>query len=164
MAIIYSYPIKVNPTGGDTMIISDLDDRKLTKQITLAQLKPIVDTTYTFINKQDGVLDNTIDLDLTDSGGNTQTIQATGTGDITMTSLSNGQFTINSLGDKNFVFTQAIASDTWVVTHNLNKYCSVTITDNQVLPLVVIGNIKYDTLDQCTITFSAPFSGKAFCN
>ena len=80
MAIIYSYPIKITPVGSDTMIISDLEDRKLTKQISLSQLKPLVDTTYTFNNQNDPVLGNTVDLQLTDSDAVTQTVQVTGTG------------------------------------------------------------------------------------
>tara|TARA_R110000803_G_scaffold167553_1_gene230838 strand:+ start:273 stop:611 length:339 start_codon:yes stop_codon:yes gene_type:complete len=69
---------------------------------------------------------------------------------------------ITSLGT--FVFSQSVASDTWVIKHDLNKYVSVTITDSQPTPQTVIGSVTYDSLTQCTVTFSAPFSGKAFCN
>tara|TARA_R110000782_G_scaffold1785_1_gene7412 strand:- start:207 stop:542 length:336 start_codon:yes stop_codon:yes gene_type:complete len=63
-----------------------------------------------------------------------------------------------------FEFTQSAASDTWVVEHNLDKFPSVTVADSQPEPKTVIGNITYNTRNKCTITFSAPFSGKAFCN
>ena len=63
-----------------------------------------------------------------------------------------------------FEFIQSAASDTWVVTHNLDKFPSVTVADSQPEPRTVIGNITYNTRNKCTITFSAPFSGKAFCN
>ena len=69
---------------------------------------------------------------------------------------------ITSLGT--FVFSQSVASDTWVIKHDLNKYASVTITDSQPIPQTVLGSVTYDSLNQCTVTFSAPFSGKAFCN
>jgi len=64
--------------------------------------------------------------------------------------------------DKNFVFTQAVASDTWIVPHNLGKYCAVSVIDTA--GSVAYGNVKYDSLNQVTITFSAPFSGKVYCN
>tara|TARA_R110000803_G_scaffold83518_1_gene149587 strand:+ start:736 stop:1080 length:345 start_codon:yes stop_codon:yes gene_type:complete len=63
-----------------------------------------------------------------------------------------------------FEFVQSVASDTWVVEHNLDKFPSVTVADSQPEPRTVIGNITYNTRNKCTITFSAPFSGKAFCN
>ena len=68
----------------------------------------------------------------------------------------------STTGDKNFVYTQAAASSTWVVTHNLNKYCSVAVVDTA--GTTIYGGIEYDSLNQVTITFSAPFSGQAFCN
>lgn len=56
----------------------------------------------------------------------------------------------------------ATASDTWVITHNLFKYVQATVVDtaNQ----VNIGDITYDSLNQITIRFSAPFSGYAYLN
>lgn len=61
-----------------------------------------------------------------------------------------------------FIFTQSVPSDNWVIQHDLNKFCSVTVVDsaNQ----VCIGDITYDSTNQLTITFSAPFSGKAYLN
>jgi uncharacterized membrane protein len=32
--------------------------------------------------------------------------------------------------DANFVYTQGSPSATWVINHNLNKYCSVTVVDS----------------------------------
>jgi len=48
------------------------------------------------------------------------------------------------------------------ITHNLNKYCSVTVVDNN--DDVVIGEIRYNSLNQVTLTFTAAFTGKAFFN
>ena len=67
-----------------------------------------------------------------------------------------------SSGDKNFVFTQAASSAVWTVTHDLNKYCAVSVVDTA--GTVVNGRVEYDSLNQVTITFSAAFSGQAFCN
>jgi hypothetical protein len=62
----------------------------------------------------------------------------------------------------NYVHTQGTASNSWVVNHNLGKYCSVTIVDNN--DDVVIGEIHYNSVDRVTLTFTAAFSGKAFFN
>ncbi len=163
MAIIYSYPIKITPVGSDTMIISDLEDRKLTKQISLSQLKPLVDTTYTFNNQNDPVLGNTVDLQLTDSDATTQTVQVTGTGDVTITSLSAAQFTINALGDKTFVYQQTNAATlVWTITHNLGKRPSISIVDSA--GSNVVGEVNYTSNNDLTITFSSAFKGTAYLN
>ncbi len=62
----------------------------------------------------------------------------------------------------NFVFTQSVPSDTWIIQHNLEKFCSVTVVDSS--RQVCVGDITYDSLNQCTITFSAGFSGQAYLN
>ena len=64
--------------------------------------------------------------------------------------------------DKNFVFTQSASSSVWVVPHNLKKFCAVSVVDTA--GTTVYGDVQYDSLNQVTITFSAPFSGQAFCN
>jgi hypothetical protein len=65
-------------------------------------------------------------------------------------------------GDKNFVFTQAAPSATWTITHNLDKFPSVSVVNSALE--VVYGNIEYNNINQLTITFSAPFAGQAFLN
>ena len=65
-------------------------------------------------------------------------------------------------GGANYVYTQSSASATWIVNHNLNKYCSVTVVDSN--NDVVIGEIHYNSVNQVTLTFTAAFSGKAFFN
>ena len=65
-------------------------------------------------------------------------------------------------GDKTYTHNQDIPSAEWVVNHNLNKYPSVSVTDSA--KSVVVGEVMYNSLNQATITFSAPFSGKAFFN
>lgn len=69
--------------------------------------------------------------------------------------------------DKNYVHNQISAASTWVVTHNLNKFPSVTVVDSA--GTHVSGNITHDSINQTTITFissgvPSPFSGKAFFN
>ncbi len=61
-----------------------------------------------------------------------------------------------------FIFTQDTVADTWVIIHNLDKYPSATVVDSG--KNVNIGDITYDSKNQITIKFSAPFSGEAFLN
>ena len=67
-----------------------------------------------------------------------------------------------SAADKNYVYTQGSASNTWVINHNLEKFPSVTIVDSG--NNVVVGDIAYNTENQLTVTFNAAFSGKAYIN
>jgi len=67
-----------------------------------------------------------------------------------------------SASDSNFISNQSFIAGNNAVTHNLNKYCSVTVVDNN--DNVVIGEIRYNSLNQVTLTFTAAFTGKAFFN
>ena len=64
--------------------------------------------------------------------------------------------------DKHYVYNQTSASDSWVITHNLNKYPSITIVDSA--NNIVIGDITYTSLNEVVIKFIGAFSGKAFLN
>ena len=68
----------------------------------------------------------------------------------------------NSAGDKNFVFNQAVASATWTVQHNLNKFPSCTMvlgTGQQ-----GYGDVTFIDENNLTITFAGAESGKAYIN
>ena len=65
-------------------------------------------------------------------------------------------------GDKTYAHQQDLASDTWVAVHNLEKYPCVTIVDSG--GTTVGGTVRYDSINQVTITFNAPFSGDAYFN
>jgi hypothetical protein len=64
--------------------------------------------------------------------------------------------------DKTFVFEQGIASDTWEITHNLNKYPSVTVVDSA--GNEVIAEVVYTDTNNCVVTMTAAFKGKAYLN
>lgn len=64
--------------------------------------------------------------------------------------------------DKYYLHNQSAVSNTWVVPHNLGKYCSVTVVDSN--DDVVIGEIHYDSVNQVTLSFTSSFNGKAYCN
>ena len=61
-----------------------------------------------------------------------------------------------------FVFTQAIPSATWSITHNLGKFPSVTVVDSA--GSTVEGGIQYISNNEIEITFVGAFSGKAYLN
>jgi hypothetical protein len=65
-------------------------------------------------------------------------------------------------GDKNFVFTQAVAASVWDVQHDLDKYPSVSIVNDN--NMQVFGEVEYIDTNNLTITFAAAFSGKAYMN
>lgn len=86
--------------------------------------------------------------------------------------VSNGNITANKYygfavypeisADKHFTFVQSSAAATWNITHNLGKFPSVSIVDSG--NTVVRGDIDYTSENTLTITFSAPFGGKAYLN
>jgi hypothetical protein len=65
-------------------------------------------------------------------------------------------------GDKNYIYTQNTPSAVWNITHNLDKYPSVTAVN--INNIVYYGNVTYIDTDNLTIEFSAGFSGKAYLN
>lgn len=65
-------------------------------------------------------------------------------------------------GDKTHLHTQALPSATWIVVHGLAKFPSVTVIDSS--GTTVIGTVTHDSINQCTLTFSGAFSGKASFN
>ena len=144
------------------MIVSDMADGKRTKQVKLTDLKTLVNTTYTLTSTVDAI-NNIADIDLTDSDGAKTTVKLKGGTGITLTQPASNEITIASLNDDaNFVFTQGIPSATWNITHNLGKFPSVSVVDTA--DQLMYGDTEYINENSLTITFSAPFSGKAYLN
>lgn len=61
-----------------------------------------------------------------------------------------------------YIHTQAVASTTWTVTHNMGKNPSVSIIDSS--GDEVLGEVNHISDNQLTITFTAAFSGVAYLN
>lgn len=61
-----------------------------------------------------------------------------------------------------YVHDQGMPASIWTITHNLGRKPSVTCVD--ALDVVVMGRVEYIDENNLTITFSAPFSGKAYLN
>ena len=65
-------------------------------------------------------------------------------------------------GDKHFTYIKSTPDSVWEITHDLDKYPSVTVVDSA--GSVVMGDITYTSKSALTVTFSAAFSGKAYLN
>jgi hypothetical protein len=64
--------------------------------------------------------------------------------------------------DKDFVFTQVAPSTNWSIQHDMDKFPSVSVVNNN--NVLMYGNITYVDKNNLTINFSAGFSGKAYLN
>ena len=64
--------------------------------------------------------------------------------------------------DVAYVHNQLAPSTMWTIEHNLGKHPSVAVVDSG--GNVVYGSVSYDSENQLTVLFSAPFSGKAYLN
>jgi len=71
-------------------------------------------------------------------------------------------FTLTSQGVPTFVFTQAVAATTWNIQHNLGKFPSVSVINNN--NVVINGEVTYIDNNNIQLNFSAGFSGKAYLN
>lgn len=71
----------------------------------------------------------------------------------------NGWVKVNQ---EHYTHTQNASSSVWVVTHGLKKNPAVSIVDSA--GNEVEGDVFYNDINTVTLTFSAAFSGKAFCN
>lgn len=69
---------------------------------------------------------------------------------------------LNIIEDKNFIFNQNVASDLWIIKHDLNKFPAVSVVDSG--NNVVIGEVTYIDENNLQINFSSPFSGSAYLN
>lgn len=67
-----------------------------------------------------------------------------------------------TISDKYFQYTQHVASNNWIIEHNLDKYPSVTVVDSA--GTVIVGEINYLSLNTVELHFQAPFCGKAYLN
>jgi hypothetical protein len=64
--------------------------------------------------------------------------------------------------DKTYVFVQPSPSTLWTITHNLNKFPSVSVVN--INNITMYGDVTYLTENTLQIEFSAGFSGKAYMN
>lgn len=67
-----------------------------------------------------------------------------------------------AMGDLNMVHNQNVASASWVINHNLNKYPNAVVIDSA--GTNVTGEITYTNINTITINFTGGFSGTAYIN
>lgn len=99
-----------------------------------------------------------------DDAYNNTILSASITGDVTKTLSLNqrdGGAVSVSYTDT-YVHTQGAPSASWAITHNMNKYPSVTVIDSG--NNAVEGEVVYNSLNSLTVNFSGGFSGKAYIN
>ena len=61
-----------------------------------------------------------------------------------------------------YVHDQAVASDTWVVEHNLGRYPSVAVIDSAGTQFIV--QVEYNSKNKLTIYMNGSTTGKAYLN
>ena len=71
------------------------------------------------------------------------------------------------IGDITYTHNQSSVSNTWTITHNLNRFPSVTVVYSA--NTIVHGTVVYNSVNQLTVTFfqagsALAFSGKAYLN
>lgn len=86
------------------------------------------------------------------TGGTTKTLN--------LTQQDGGSVTVSYVDT--YVHTQGSAASTWSITHNMNKYPSVTIIDSA--NNVVEGEIEYISANELEVSFSGGFTGTAYMN
>ena len=181
MAIIYTYPQLTTLQESDLLLISDTSANNSTKSVTLANIAAFLGTggtgsTNTLTRWTDGPLGLLGDSIVAQNVGATiltvtGNFVTTGTGDFT------GQVTIpltpvaaTDAASKGyvdaevatFIFEQVVPAATWVITHSLNKFPSVSVVDTA--DTSGFGAVEYNSANQLTVTFSGAFAGKAYLN
>lgn len=90
---------------------------------------------------------------ITDLDGNVSVSDSQSTATVTSNVLVAGS---------TYIHTQASASSSWVINHNLSRRPSVTIVDSA--GNVQIGEVLYTSDNSITVTFASAFGGYAYIN
>lgn len=143
---------------GSTILINDKDGQESIK---------IIDASGQVIemkNDTGNTLDRRGNKELTGTSGSSINIKTEGTINLDSSSLKhNGEEIGTATGDdKTFFYVQSTPAKEWEITHNLNKYPSVTIIDSA--NTKVGGEVEYVSMNKVKVKFSVAFSGKATLN
>ena len=175
MAIIYTYPELTTLQGSDLLLISDTSASNATKSVTLTNIAAFLaaggtgttDTLTMWVDGPAGLIGDS--LIAQDAGATTVTITgatvSTGQVTIPLTPVAATDAASKGYVDAEvatFIFEQVIPAATWVVTHNLNKFPSVSVVDTA--NTSGFGAVEYNSANQLTVTFSGAFAGKAYLN
>ena len=69
---------------------------------------------------------------------------------------------VSVITSKTYTHEQGIASDSWVIEHNLNKYPSVTLVDSAGTQFQ--GRVEYINENKCIVYMNGETTGKAYLN
>lgn len=61
-----------------------------------------------------------------------------------------------------YTHNQLATASVWTITHGMGKFPSVTVVDSG--GSMVVGQVEYLDSNSLTVTFTAPFGGKAYLN
>jgi len=163
MAIIYTYDTTF-PESDDLLLGTERNAtlRQPTKNFKVADLAKFIINTF---NGTDLAIPLFFDITdpvnaaIVDSTGKTGTTGQVLTSTITGTSWEN-------MVDSSGVYPFIASTSPFVITINhpgtWGDYPSVTVVDNN--KIVVLGEVKYISTTQLTLTFTATFSGTAYLN
>ena len=118
------------------------------------------DTTYELDSIQNGP---NSDIRLIGSDSTTDIVTLEAGTNVTLTNTGNNiLIDVVDMGDKNYVHNQPVASITWTVQHNLDKFpsCTMVLSTGQ----QGYGDVNFIDENNLTITFSGAVSGKAYIN
>lgn len=79
---------------------------------------------------------------------------------LTSTTVQDAIDELSDRDDFQYVHSQDLPLATWVIIHSMNRYPQVSVVDSA--GSEVYGDIKYDSANQLTVSFSSAFSGKAY--
>tara|TARA_R110002153_G_scaffold247403_1_gene403538 strand:+ start:81 stop:935 length:855 start_codon:yes stop_codon:yes gene_type:complete len=118
-------------------------------------------TTYDLSSSQSGADSNIMLIGQNPESKDTVTLSAGNNVTITDTG-SNILIDVVDMGDKNYVHDQPVASITWTVQHNLDKFpsCTMVLSTGQ----QGYGDVTFIDENNLTITFAGAESGKAYIN
>jgi len=85
-----------------------------------------------------------------------------GTAGQLLSSTAIGTSWVDATQGPTFTFIQAAPATTWTIPHNLGKFPSVSIINNN--SIVINGEVTYTDNNNVTLNFSAGFSGTAYLN
>jgi hypothetical protein len=164
MAIIYTYPEINQVEGEDLLLISDTSlHKRPTRSVTVDDLALYIGTVISSVESVD--TSNTTFINMTPTSPSTgdvvvtASLSATGTPDNTKFLRGDNTW---AEADKTFIFVQSVSSTDWTIQHNMDKFPSVVVVNNN--NIVMYGDITYTDSNNLTINFSAGFSGKAYLN
>lgn len=79
-----------------------------------------------------------------------------------VTSVNGRRGRVEVIEDRNVLYTQTTASDTWEINHKMGKYPTITVIDSA--GSKVVGDENHIDENTVILTFNGAFTGKATLN